>query len=69
MIFRKKRSDNSFDFTRPIAVTGPNVQEYTDTGLEPLTFYDYRLYPFNENGMKVVNLETTKPQGHLPRKT
>lgn len=65
LIFRKKRSDNSFDFTRPIAVTGPNVQEYTDTGLEPLTFYDYRLYPFNENGMKVVNLETTQATGPL----
>jgi len=47
LIYRKKLNE-SYSFTPHIA-TGPNVQEYLDTGLEAATWYCYTICPFNGN--------------------
>lgn len=46
IIYRRKLGEN---YPSQI-ITGPNVQECVDTGLEPETWYYYVISPFNGNG-------------------
>lgn len=38
----------------PVIVTGPNIQEYVDSGLEAATWYCYTINPFNGNNQTMA---------------
>jgi len=54
-IYRKKMGE-SYSF-KPAITTGPNVQEYVDTGLEADTWYCYTINPFNGNNQVAATSE------------
>jgi hypothetical protein len=47
--FKVERSTDNVNFTR-VATLGPNVNAYSDTGLQPATGYHYRVAAFNASG-------------------
>ncbi|MFW5951180.1 MAG: fibronectin type III domain-containing protein, partial [Gemmatimonadota bacterium] len=48
--FRVERSPDGAGTFAEVTTTGPDVTDYTDTGLEPTTTYDYRVVAFNDAG-------------------
>jgi len=55
LIYRRKM-DEWYSF-EPAITTGPNVQEYVDTGLEADTRYCYTINPFNGNNQVAATSE------------